>query len=75
MLDKMLIANYVDHQTLSLYSPEKVNWENKTQYFRLREAFIKKKEKKMTFVILGGGQTRDDKSKSNVIFFFNEGFP
>ena len=51
----MLIANYVDHQTLSLYSPEKVHWENKTQYFRLREAFIKKKEKKMTFVILGGG--------------------
>ena len=32
----MLIANYVDHQTLSLYSLEKVNWENKTQYFRLR---------------------------------------
>ena len=27
---------YVDHQTLSLYSPEKGNWENKTQYFRLR---------------------------------------
>ena len=36
MLAKILIANYVDHQTLSLYSPEKVNWENKTQYFRLR---------------------------------------
>ena len=33
MLDN---ANYVNHQTLSLYYPENGNWENKTQYFRLR---------------------------------------
>ena len=62
MLAKMLIANYVDHQTLSLYSPEKVNWENKTQNFGLREAVIKKKRKKDDICHLGGGgQTQDDK--------------
>ena len=66
MLDKMLIANYVDHQTLSLYSPEKVNWENKTQYFGLREAVIKKKEKKDDICHLRGGGKPE---MTNVIFF------
>ena len=41
----------------------------------VREAFIKKKKKDDICHLRGGGQTRDDKSKSNVIFFFNEGFP